>query len=71
MCQQCHNSKVDPSLSRSHFNLEKLDQTGRPVKDEAIRRLHLPQTSARHMPPHRFHDLSAQQIELVSQELTR
>ena len=71
MCTQCHNSHVDPSLSRAHFDVEKLDQLSRPEKDEAIRRLHLPQTSARHMPPHRFHDLSATQIERVTQELMR
>jgi hypothetical protein len=69
MCQQCHNSTLDQSLSRAHFDVQKLDQMSRAQKDEAIRRLQLPPTSARHMPPRRFHELSAADIELVTQEL--
>ena len=38
MCQQCHNSRLDQTLSRARFNVEKLDEMSRAEKDEAIRR---------------------------------
>jgi hypothetical protein len=71
MCQQCHNSNLNQNQSRARFNVQKLDDMSRAERDEAIRRIHLPATSVRHMPPHRFHELSAADIETVTQELMR
>jgi hypothetical protein len=71
VCHDCHNSKVDPSLSRAQFNVETLDTLSRSIKDLAIARIHLPQSDAHHMPPHRFRDLSQANIDAVTQELMK
>ena len=70
-CHQCHNARVDPSISRSHFNVETLDTLSRGEKDLAIQRIHLPGSDAHHMPPHRFRDLGPADIEAVTQELMK
>jgi hypothetical protein len=69
MCQHCHNSNLDQTLSRARFNIQRLDLLSRIVKDEAIRRLQLPVESAEKMPPARFHTLSNRERDLVIQEL--
>jgi mono/diheme cytochrome c family protein len=71
MCQQCHNSKLDQSISRARFNVETLDQMSRLEKDIAIARIQLPKNAARLMPPERFRELSPAEIALVTQELMR
>jgi hypothetical protein len=71
MCQQCHNSRLDQTLSRARFNVERLDDMSRTEKDEAIRRLGLPSDDALRMPPQRFRDLPPEAIELVVTELSR
>jgi hypothetical protein len=71
MCQRCHNSRVDPSLTRARFDVERLDQVPREVRDEAIRRLQLPAADRRRMPPVRFHELSDAERDLVIAELSR
>ena len=68
-CQQCHNSRLDPTISRSTFDVERLDMMPRSEKDEAIRRIHLPTNDCNHMPPHRFRELDAAEIALVEAEL--
>lgn len=69
MCQHCHNSSLDQTIPRANFNVETLDTLPQWVKDEAIRRLELPDDDIDHMPPLRFHTLSAAEIELVKAEL--
>ena len=69
MCAQCHNSRLDQSLSRARFNVERLDQVPREVRDEAIRRLQLPDTDRKKMPPTRFHALSDAERDLAIAEL--
>jgi mono/diheme cytochrome c family protein len=71
MCQQCHGSRVDPALGRARFNVERLDEVPREVRDEAIRRLRLPDADRRKMPPPRFHTLSSAERDLVIEELSR
>lgn len=71
MCAQCHNSRLDPATSRASFDVTKLDTMDRATKDRAIKRLTLPKEAFRRMPPTRFRELSAEEIELVTQELQK
>lgn len=50
-CAQCHNSKLDPSLSRSKFDVMKLATMSRAEKDVAIARLRLSPNDRLKMPP--------------------
>lgn len=71
MCTTCHNSRLDQTLSRARFDVEKLDQMSREVRDEAIRRLRLPDEDRKKMPPTRFHALSDAERDLVIEELSK
>jgi len=71
MCQMCHNSRLDPSLSRARFNVEQLAQLPRAEKDLAILRLQLPAGDRHLMPPARFHELSAAERQLAIAELMK
>lgn len=71
ICQQCHNSRLDQTISRSLFNVEILDTLPRAEKDEAIRRINLPQDQCSHMPPTRFSELDAAEIALAQAELQK
>ena len=70
MCQHCHNSSLDQSLTRSNFNVEELDLLPQSVKDKAIERLQLPDDDIDKMPPQRFHSLSQDEIDAVIAELS-
>ncbi|HEU0030507.1 MAG TPA: hypothetical protein VFQ53_07740 [Kofleriaceae bacterium] len=71
MCQMCHNSRLDQTISRASFDVERLDQMSRTEKDEAIRRLQMPDTDARKMPPVRFHELSDAERQLAIDVLSQ
>jgi hypothetical protein len=71
MCGHCHNPSLDQSISRANFDVTKLDSMDRSVKDRAIKRLTLPKDAFRRMPPTRFRELSADEIELVTAELKK
>jgi len=71
MCTMCHNDKLDQTISRARFDVTKLATLPRDVKDEAIRRLMLPEQDARHMPPARFHVLSDAERDLAIAELSQ
>ncbi|MEO7331928.1 MAG: hypothetical protein ABI193_25350 [Minicystis sp.] len=71
MCQRCHNPSLDQRLTRSLFDVTRLDALSRHEKDEAIRRLTLPFSSARKMPPPRFGELGESEIAAVIAELRR
>jgi len=71
MCTTCHNSRLDQTITRSRFNIETLAQMSRAEKDEAIKRLQLPDTDRHKMPPVRFHVLSDAERDLVIQELSQ
>lgn len=71
MCQHCHNSRLDQTISRARFDVEQLDSLDRAVKDEAIRRLELGSGDRRKMPPQRFHTLSDAQRQRAIDELAR
>jgi hypothetical protein len=70
MCMHCHNSTLDQTITRSHFNAEDLDAVPQAIKNEAIRRLQLPDDDIEKMPPVRFHTLSDEDIEMVIDELS-
>jgi hypothetical protein len=71
VCQECHNSRLDQTISRASFNIERLDTLPRGEKDEAIRRIHTPKDACDHMPPDRFRELDAAEIALVQAELQK
>lgn len=71
MCQMCHNSRLDQTLSRARFDVEQLAQMPRAEKDLAIARLQLPATDRQAMPPARFHELGAAERQLAIDELAR
>ena len=61
-CSQCHNGRLDPSLSRARFDVANLSQMTRAEKDQAIARLQLAPDATRLMPPRRFARLSSAEI---------
>jgi hypothetical protein len=67
-CGQCHNDRLDQTLSRARFNVD-LSKMSRVEKDRAIARIELPLDHGGVMPPARFRHLSdeakAQLIELL------
>lgn len=70
-CQQCHNSRLDPALSRDHFLVDQLDQMSRAEKDLAIARLRLPADTRLTMPPPLFRLPSERDRELMIAELKK
>ena len=73
MCQQCHNPRLDQTISRARFDVIKLvrGELSQEEKDRAIARLTLEATNPAKMPPPRFRRLSDAEIDLVVQELAR
>lgn len=65
MCQRCHNSSLDQSLSRARFNVESLAAMSRAEKDLAIARVQQAAGSTMIMPPTRFGQLSSDEIATV------
>lgn len=63
-CQQCHHDKLDQTISRALFNVN-LSKMSRGQKDEAIKRLNLPETNPLAMPPSRFKTLTKSEKELL------
>lgn len=71
ICARCHNSRLDPTLSRARFNVDTLDTLSREEKNTAIARLQLGDDNPKKMPPVRFHTLSSAERDLVIAELAR
>jgi hypothetical protein len=71
MCQQCHNSKLDQTISRANFNVETLDMTSREEKDKAIFRLRISDSDAKKMPPILVRTVTDAQIQAMVDELTK
>jgi hypothetical protein len=71
VCQQCHNSRLDQTISRASFNVERLDSLSPVEKQEAIRRINTSPDACDHMPPLRFRELDANEIALVQAELAK
>jgi hypothetical protein len=70
-CQQCHNARLDPSLSRDKFLVDQLDTMSREEKDLAIERINTPIDTRLTMPPPLFRSLGPRERELMIAELQR
>ena len=53
-CQQCHNSRLDPTITRERFLVDQLDQMSRDEKDLAIARIQTSLDTRLTMPPPLF-----------------
>jgi hypothetical protein len=71
MCAQCHNGRLDPSLSRARFNALALDDMSREEKDLAIDRLKRPSNDRYKMPPVVRGELSDDELERAIAALKR
>ncbi|MDB4964698.1 MAG: hypothetical protein JWN44_387 [Myxococcales bacterium] len=68
MCQQCHHSGLDPTISRENFLVDKLDEMTRQEKDLAIERMLLPDNDRLAMPPVLFRTISdAERQQMISE----
>jgi hypothetical protein len=70
-CQQCHHERLDPTISRDKFLVDKLDQMSRVEKDAAIDRLQLSVDTRLSMPPPLFRSLGQRERELMIAELKK
>jgi hypothetical protein len=70
-CQQCHNSRLDPTISRDRFLVDKLDVMSREEKDIAIDRLGRPLDTRLTMPPPLFRTLTENDRALMIEELRK
>ncbi len=69
MCQQCHNSNLDMTISREKFLVDQLDQMSRVEKDVAITRLGLDPSTRLRMPPPLYRTLTDYEREQLVLEL--
>jgi hypothetical protein len=70
-CAQCHNPKLDQSLSRARFDVTKLDSMSQADKQKVIERLKLPASNILHMPPAMMRSLPDDALEAAVQELSK
>lgn len=70
-CQQCHNSRLDPSISRDIFLVDKLDTMSRAEKDLAIERIQMSTDTRLTMPPPLFRLPSQHDRDLMIAELKK
>ena len=70
-CQQCHNTRLDPTISRDLFLVDRLDQMSRAEKDLAIQRIEMPLDTRLTMPPPLFRTLTPAQRALMIEALRK
>ena len=70
-CQECHDTRLDPTLTRDRFLVDQLDQMSRDEKDLAIQRIGLPPDTRLTMPPQLFRTVTPAQRQLMIEELER
>jgi hypothetical protein len=70
-CAQCHNPRLDQTLSRARFDATKLDTMSPAAKQAAIARLKLPGSDVKHMPPALFRTLPDAALKLAIDELSK
>jgi hypothetical protein len=68
-CAQCHNGRLDQSLSRAKFDVTQLDSMSDANKQAAIARMNLPSSDLRHMPPALFRTLPDAALKLATDAL--
>ncbi len=69
MCARCHDGRARPELTRSRFNVRKLDQLPRAEKDLAIARMNEPLETR--MPPWRVGRMTPEALEAATLELRK
>ena len=70
-CAQCHNPKLDQSISRAKFDVTLLDSMSRAEKDKAIERLKMGTGELLHMPPSNMRNLPDDAREAAIAELQK
>jgi hypothetical protein len=70
-CEQCHNAKLDPTITRDRFLVDRLDQMSREEKDLAIERIKLPLDTRLTMPPPLFRTVMPSERALMIDELRK
>ncbi|MCU1281768.1 MAG: hypothetical protein JWM53_5314 [bacterium] len=71
MCQQCHHSQLDLTISREKFLVDALDTMSREEKDLAIKRLQTPADSRLAMPPVLFRTITDEERQKMVDELLK
>ena len=71
MCQECHHSKLDLTITRERFLTDKLDTMTRAERDVAIERLQTPITNRLAMPPALFRTITDAERQLMIDELKK
>lgn len=69
MCGRCHDGRGNPELAKNQFNVLRLDEMSRELKDRAIARVTA--TGRLQMPPWRVGTLSQEAIDAVVAELSQ
>jgi len=70
-CQQCHNARLDPTITRDQFLVDQLDQMSRDEKDVAIQRIQTATDTRLTMPPPLFRLPTDHDRELMIAELKK
>jgi hypothetical protein len=70
-CQQCHHSRLDPTITREQFLVDQLDTMSRAEKDLAIQRIQLPTDTRLAMPPPLFRLPSDADRQAMIHELSK
>jgi hypothetical protein len=71
MCSQCHNSRLDSSISRGQFDATNLAAVSPGVKAMAASRMKLPASDIKHMPPAMFRTIPDDALKLAVDELSK
>ncbi|MBL8611610.1 MAG: hypothetical protein JNL38_29980 [Myxococcales bacterium] len=69
MCGECHNGRLDPTLSRARFDATRLEAMPPSERAIAAARVALPASDRLRMPPAVFGELSAEEIAKVKEAL--
>jgi cytochrome c553 len=70
MCARCHDGRGNPALDKNQFDVRRLDELPRTVKDSAIERIQSSDEAAR-MPPWRTGSLTPEAIQAATAELQK
>ncbi len=71
MCAECHDARLDPTVTRDRFLVDRLDSMSRAEKDLAIQRLQLPASTRLRMPPMLFRTITDDERQSMIQELEK
>jgi mono/diheme cytochrome c family protein len=69
MCARCHDGRGDPALEKNQFDVLRLDEMSRAMKDRAIARIEA--TGVARMPPWRVGDLTPEAMNAAVAELQK